>query len=669
MTHTSTASPADRAALPRDRLRDNGFFSHHGPWSPGVRVFRALQFKSKAAIISALFILPILALATALFLNAREVIQFAEKERVGVSVLRTLMPVFESVLEVRNATRAGLGGFDASADYQRARQKTDGAIAALKANIAANGDPLALAPTVVKLESAWQGTAAFKGGVDDKGRTVFGPVTGSLVELLAKIGDDSNLVLDPDLDSFYLVNAMILAMPAAAEDLGQVWGWGTYALAKGGLDDKNAKRFAAWSSNAETKLTEARSHFERAAKANPALKQKIKLEPLQAALVFQKRATESVESAKGDAGKHYAEGLAATSGLFEVYSSGLSALDELLAARVQKVKQAGYIELGLVLCSISLAIYFFCAFYRVTHGGLTEVRRHLEAMTAGDLTTSPQPWGKDEAAHLMLSLRNMQTSLRTIVTRVRESSESIVHASSEIASASLDLSARTEQTAANLQETSASMEEIGSTVKQTADSVREAANVASNNALSAARGGTAVGEVVSTMQGINASSKQIGDIIGTIDGIAFQTNILALNAAVEAARAGEQGRGFAVVASEVRSLAQRSAQAAREIKVLITGSVEKVESGSQVVRGAGGAMQELVGNADRINALLSDIATASNEQSKGVAQVGASVSQLDQMTQQNAALVEQTAAAASALKDQALGLAAEVASFKLPVAA
>ena len=190
--------------------------------------------------------------------------------------------------------------------------------------------------------------------------------------------------------------------------------------------------------------------------------------------------------------------------------------------------------------------------------------------------------------------------------------------------------------------------------------------MAQGNSQSATRGGSAVGAVVSTMQGINASSKQISDIIGTIDGIAFQTNILALNAAVEAARAGEQGRGFAVVASEVRSLAQRSAQAAREIKTLITGSVEQVESGAQVVQGAGSAMQELVGNATRMNQLLSDISTAASEQSKGVAQVGASVTELDRMTQQNAALVEQTAAAATALNEQALGLAREVASFRLP---
>jgi methyl-accepting chemotaxis protein len=266
----------------------------------------------------------------------------------------------------------------------------------------------------------------------------------------------------------------------------------------------------------------------------------------------------------------------------------------------------------------------------------------------------------------MLSLHDMQASLRTIVSRVRSSSESIVHASTEIASASMDLSARTEQTASNLEESAASMEQISSTVKHTADNVKQAALVAQGNSQSAARGGAVIKDVVTTMQDINASSKKISDIIGTIDGIAFQTNILALNAAVEAARAGEQGRGFAVVASEVRSLAQRSAQAAREIKTLITSSVEKVESGARVVNGAGDTMHELVDNAERMNSLLSEISTAASEQSSGVAQVGAAVHQLDEMTQQNAALVEQTAAAASGLRDQAQNLATEVARFRLP---
>ena len=320
----------------------------------------------------------------------------------------------------------------------------------------------------------------------------------------------------------------------------------------------------------------------------------------------------------------------------------------------------------MVLGFLGVAFYLFYSFYLVTRGGFIEVKRHLVAITEGDLTTRPNPWGNDEAAELMRSLQKMQGSLHDIVDRVRGSSASLVKASGEIAAASMDLSARTEQSAANLQETAAAMHEISATVKNTASNVQEASQAASSNSLAATRGGNVIAEVVNTMQDINTSSKKISEIIGTIDGIAFQTNILALNAAVEAARAGEQGRGFAVVASEVRNLATRSAQAAKEIKALIAASVEKVESGTRVVMGAGDTMKEIQINAKRMNDLFAEIATAASEQSEGVGQVGSAVGDLDRMTQQNAALVEQTAAAATELRHHAEDLADDVARFKLP---
>ncbi|TXT41137.1 MAG: methyl-accepting chemotaxis sensory transducer [Comamonadaceae bacterium] len=335
----------------------------------------------------------------------------------------------------------------------------------------------------------------------------------------------------------------------------------------------------------------------------------------------------------------------------------------------QQLQHQMVFDAVIVLISMLVAAYLFLSFYRVMDGGLKETRRHLNAMTDGDLTTSPSPWGHDEAAQLMFDLRQMQDSLRDMVLRVRHSSDEIVHSSAEIASGAMDLSARTEQAASNLEESAASMEEISSTVKLTSEHTVEAARVAQHNAETAAQGGQVMREVVQTMEDIRGSSARIGEIIGTIDGIAFQTNILALNAAVEAARAGEQGRGFAVVATEVRSLAQRSAAAAREIKTLISTSVEQVESGANIVRKAGDTIEDIVQGSQRVSGLLGEIATGAREQSLGIGQIGQSVQDLDRMTQQNAALVEETAAASSAMKDQANTLADEVSRFRLPAQA
>jgi methyl-accepting chemotaxis protein len=275
------------------------------------------------------------------------------------------------------------------------------------------------------------------------------------------------------------------------------------------------------------------------------------------------------------------------------------------------------------------------------------------------------PWGRDEAAQLMVTMGRMQESLRKIVGIVLQGSGQVQVASEEIASASNDLSARTEEAAASLEQTAASMEQIAATVKHTAATVDGAMAIVRDNATAATRGGAVMGEVVITMERIQASSSKIGEIIGVIDGIAFQTNILALNAAVEAARAGEQGRGFAVVATEVRALAGRSAAAAKEIKTLIGSSIEQVEQGNRIAADAGATIREIVTNADKITGLMTQISTATREQSAGVGQVGTAVHELDRATQQNAALVEETSAAAAALSEQASKLAEEVSFFKL----
>lgn len=344
----------------------------------------------------------------------------------------------------------------------------------------------------------------------------------------------------------------------------------------------------------------------------------------------------------------------------------LNELDNLLIKRISKTQTTLYLIDALAVVSILLAAYFFYAFFLVTRGGLALISQHLQEMAAGDLRVQPtKPWGRDEPALVITDLRKAYDSLHTLIGTVRQSSNTLFSTSEEIAAASLDLSARTESAAATLEQQAAAMEQIGSTVGNTAQQASTAANFAAQNAKVAEQGGQVISTVVETMQNIHASSTKINDIIGVINGIAFQTNILALNAAVEAARAGEAGRGFAVVASEVRSLAQRSADAAREIKELISNSVDQIASGTTVVEQAGATMQTMVTNAKQINAYLNDISVAAKEQAEGVGQVTIAIQTLDENTQQNAALVEETSAAASALTQQAATLQEEIANFKV----
>ncbi|CAN7454072.1 methyl-accepting chemotaxis protein [Acidovorax delafieldii] len=321
--------------------------------------------------------------------------------------------------------------------------------------------------------------------------------------------------------------------------------------------------------------------------------------------------------------------------------------------------------LGTLALCVALAAVLGVAITRAVTRPAHHAVLAARAIADGDLATEVPPGGKDEMGQLLNALGDMRANLARVVSGVRSNAEGVASASAQIASGNNDLSARTEQQASALEETAASMEELGSTVRQNADNARAANQLAVSASTVAVQGGDVVAEVVETMKGINASSNKIADIISVIDGIAFQTNILALNAAVEAARAGEQGRGFAVVAGEVRSLAGRSAEAAKEIKALITASVERVEQGTALVDKAGATMTEVVSAIRRVTDIMGEISAASSEQSAGVGQVGEAVTQMDQATQQNAALVEEMAAAASALNAQAGELVNAVAVFKL----
>jgi methyl-accepting chemotaxis protein len=324
---------------------------------------------------------------------------------------------------------------------------------------------------------------------------------------------------------------------------------------------------------------------------------------------------------------------------------------------------AVFVTAGVLLCVATA--YVFVTGMILVRRMITEFTAHAIAMGGGDLSTSIRTNGPAASMASLRALKVLQDELRKTIGAIRSGTHEVSTASSEIATGNQDLSQRTEQTASNLQQTASSLSQLTGNVRQSAESAAQANQLASSATQVARRGGAVVSQVVSTMEEINSSSKKIADIIGVIDGIAFQTNILALNAAVEAARAGEQGRGFAVVASEVRSLAQRSAQAAKEIKGLIGTSVDKVETGSKLVQDAGSTMDEIVASVQRVTDIIGEISAAALEQSQGIGQVNEAVTRLDQMTQQNAALVEESAAAAESLKDQAHRMTTVVANYRL----
>jgi methyl-accepting chemotaxis protein len=638
----------------------DGFFRYHGAWAPGVRLFRRMQFKAKAAMVSVMFLVPILALGWSFYNDKAASIGFSAKERLGIEYIRELMPALKLGVQHRAAA-----GTPAAAELAGKLESQLKQVAAVEQRLGAELGTTALHAKLVEAHKALAATAGKNDEAAFQAHTRF---VAAVLDVLGQATDGSNLILDPDIDTYYLMDLSTTRVPQLIELIARMQASGGTVL--GGAPEPAAMRaLADRMPLVEFHEDQTKIGLAKSTGATAELAASLKAdEPMKDLRGFAELARASFfgDAVKGDKAAFSQAASKAIDSQVEFATRLLDDLDRLIAKRVAGMAVVRDVTTAIVAVALAAGLYLFYCFFLVTQGGLREVQKHLEAMTAGDLTTEPRPWGSDEQAHLMVTLSQMQQSLRTIVSRVRGSSDQLVQASGEIASAAMDLSARTEQTASNLEQSAASMEQISSTIKHTADNAHEAADVAVSNSGVAQRSGEVIGQVVSTMQEIHASSSKISDIIGVIDGIAFQTNILALNAAVEAARAGEQGRGFAVVASEVRSLAQRSAQAAKEIKGLISASVERVDSGTRVVQGAGATMDELLGSARRMSDLLREISTAAKEESSGVTQLGAAVQDLDRMTQQNAALVEQTAAAASSLKDQATDLAAEVARFRLP---
>ena len=497
------------------------------------------------------------------------------------------------------------------------------------------------------------------------------PEYGRLYGFMRDMGNKSRMALDPDLDLFYLGYPLANNTPSTAGIAVRIAAYATLNVSRGDIKPTDKIFYEVTEARLSDTFGTVENMLGQAMKANPEIEQKLSknFDALKSSskelLGFVRKnftTQESVSVTQQQVGQAAQPTIDAAWALVE---QNRKVMDDVLAERASSAATKRNLLGALLSAGILLSIYLYMGMYLGIAGAMQTAKQAGRAIAAGELGTVPEPTTRDEFADLMQDLRQADRSLMSIIGNVKHAAESIATASTEIAQGNADLSTRTENQAGSLEQTASAMASLTQTVQHSADNARQASQLAATASTVAARGGQAVGEVVSTMAGIQNSSKKINDIISVIDGIAFQTNILALNAAVEAARAGEQGRGFAVVASEVRSLAGRSAEAAKEIKTLISDSVAQVENGSRLVGDAGSTMDEIVAQVKRVTDLIGEISAATVEQASGITKVNDSISGLDQMTQQNSALVEESAAAASSMRDQANRLNETVSVFQL----
>ena len=638
-------------------------------WRPGLRIMGNLRFPAKALLICIAVLLPWAWTTWSLYSTKTESMDFSSKEQLGVQYARVVFPVLDTAQQLRRDASASAAAGSESPELTATKSKFQAALANLAEVDKKLGGKLDSHKAFAATQQALADTDKASGLA-----AVFVAQTAhvqSYIALLHQISDNSNLTLDPDVDSFYIMDAALFRIPDVLENTGKLRGLGLAAMKTGAVTPEQRRAMTEMIPIAEFQFRNLKEGLAKAVAHNPALAAKIDVKSAFDSTeayfkLVRKSVIEGEDFSPESQAAYLAAGNTTLGNQYELAQRLLTALDALVDVRVKAMRSDLILAGTLSAVGLFVAGYFFYAFFLVTRGGLDLVRQHLNEMSAGDLRNPPGAhWGSDEPALLIGDLRLTYDALHGLIRKVRHGARALHGASSEIAAASSDLAARTEAAAASLEEQASAMEEIGSQVAATAELARTAESFAVENSDVATRGGKVFGQVVTTMRDIRDSSSKIGDIISVIDGIAFQTNILALNAAVEAARAGDAGRGFAVVASEVRSLAGRSAEAAREIKSLIAVSMESVEAGANVVEDAGKTMTAVVTNAQKVTNYLHEISDAAKQQAAGVDEVGRAIQDLDRNTQQNAALVEQTTAAAGALTEQADILQDEIANFRV----
>ncbi|MBI5719728.1 MAG: HAMP domain-containing protein [Burkholderiales bacterium] len=631
-----------------------------GLWGPGVRLFSRMRFVGKAAVISAFFLL-VVGQSMVLFIgSAQRAIASSQLERAGIAAVAELQAALSDALQLR--ARAATGA-------RAGAEALKGIEARLLATQAAfEGHGVDAAPTLHFVRQSME--PLHKPAADAE--EAFAQVDGLVQQILratATLADAASISADVDALSQKLGRAALSEGPLAAAAIGRVADLGA-AAQKAGQASAGTRRIVSGEAYQLYKQVEQLfGRYEDIAKADAALQEPLAFQKafddVNGFMRLARRALPAEGAAPADGAPLAQAGAGATAALMQLNGRALQALDARVAARIAREQRSLAQQIGFVALCLALTGYLFHCFFLVTRHGMRELTRHVQAMARGDLQTEPHPTGRDEMAEMLRAIATMQQSLRLLIGQVRDCSSDIVAFSGEVSQGTADLSRQTEESAGRMQESAASMEAIAGRCRDTAREVSDCAGSGRSATQLAQAGQQRIEALVARIEQLQASSLRVGDIVNLIDSIAFQTNILALNAAVEAARAGEQGRGFAVVASEVRSLAQRSAAAAREIKALVTDSCEQSRQGALAVHEAGKSITSLAGEVVAIGRKLETVSGANQEQAGNVAQVAAAIAELDQQTQRNAALVAQSRAAAASMRAKADQLASATGQFVL----
>ncbi|MBV2164695.1 MAG: HAMP domain-containing protein [Comamonas sp.] len=640
-----------------------------------LRWLTQLRLAQKFILLGAITLVMI-AFPSALYLKETvSDVRQAHRQAAGVPVLMALNMVMQHT-QVHRGLSAGVLSGNQAMEQRRtgAREAVNQAIADTSALLTKTDAPAQEQERLHKWQQDWQALEQTVASGKIEAAESFARHTALVADLMLmneELLAAYNLQSNADPANIALLQAALVQAPLLSEGVGQIRAMGTGFLTQAFLSVDDRGAFRALISQTSGQQKQAGRFIQRAMQLNPTYQQVLGEQVKKATVLL----NESMGLAQNEvleidllqypAAEYFDKLTQAIESVNAVRISGAERLFVLMEAEAARQSKLLILLTGVQLALLAAAVGLTLLFVRSITRPLHHAVELALAVADGNLAGADEPTGRNEIGELIAAQQQMRSRLRPIVQQVRQGSDAVALASAEIAQGNQDLSGRTESQASALEQTAASMEQLSATVRQNADSAQEASRLTQSAHSIASQGGAMVTQMVQTMQGIHDSSRKVSDIIGVIDSIAFQTNILALNAAVEAARAGEQGRGFAVVASEVRSLAGRSAEAAREIKRLIDDSVQRVGDGNALAQQTGETMQEMVGAIQKVNTIVSAISNASQEQADGVVQVGDAITQMDQVTQQNAALVEEMAAAATSLHSRSQELVQAVAVFHL----